>query len=175
MGRRPQFGKLGDTTKFKGYGIMADANYKAGPATIVFGGAYGSGNKEGSTDIDALVTSLGHDPHYTFIYEYFVPSAMGAKGTGIANTTYLKAGVKYAATKDLSVDATGFYLRASKTPSGVSKALGMEADLGITYKLAANLAYVVKAGYLAAGDYYKDTTGHDDAAYAVDHFLLVSF
>lgn len=174
-----QSGKLGDS-KFKGYGLMVDADYKVGPATIVLGGAYGSGPKEGSTNIDAFVTSLGADPHYTFVYEYFVPSAMSATkkdatNTGIANTTYLKAGVKYAATKALAINADGYYLTATKTPSGVDKSLGFEIDAGLSYKLADNLTYSVRAGYLAPGDYYKDTLGHDDAAYAIDHALVLSF
>jgi len=169
-----QFGKMGDS-KFKGYGLMADVDYKIDPVTIVVGGAYGSGNKEDSTDIKAFVTSLGHDPHYTFVYEYFVPSAMGKTGTGIANTTYLKAGVKVAPTKQLSINADGYYLRASETSSGIDKELGFEIDAGLSYKLADNLTYSIKAGYLAPGDYYKDTLGHDDAAYAVDHALVLSF
>lgn len=173
-----QSGKLGDQ-KFKGYGIMLDADFKADAATIVVGGALGSGPKEGSSNIDAFVTSLGGDPHYTFIYEYFVPSSMGVTGTGIANTTYGKVGVKYAATKALSINADGYYLRATKTASGVDKGLGFEVDAGISYKLADNLTYSVKGGYFAPGDYYKATSsktgGKDDAAYAVDHALVLSF
>lgn len=173
-----QSGKLGDA-KFKGYGVWADATMPVGGVTLVLGGAMGTGFKSGSSDIDAFVTSLGAEPHYTFVYEYFVPSALGAVSTGIANTTYGKVGAKFAASKSVSIDIDAYYLRATKTASGVSKALGTEIDGKITYKISDSLSYTIVGGYLAPGKFYEysgsPTKGKKDSAYAVDHALVLKF
>ncbi|MBI5198562.1 MAG: hypothetical protein HZA09_00905, partial [Nitrospirae bacterium] len=173
-----QSGKIG-TSKFKGYGLWADAGIPLGSATVVAGVAMGSGPKSGSANIDTFVTSLSGDPHYTMLYEYFVPSAAGAVYTGIANTTYGKVGAKFAASKAVSIALDGYYLRATKTSSGVSKALGNEIDGKISYKISDSLEYYIWAGYFAPGKFYEATTsgtgGKKDAAYAVDHALVLKF
>lgn len=173
-----QSGKLGDA-KFKGYGVWADATMPLGGVTLVLGGAMGSGPKTGSSNVDTFVTSLGAEPHYTFVYEYFVPSAAGAVSTGIANTTYGKVGASFAASKAVSIGIDAYYLRASKTDSGVSKALGTEIDGKITYKISDSLSYTIQGGYLAPGKFYEysgsPTKGKNDAAYAVDHALVLKF
>ena len=173
-----QSGKLG-TSKFKGYGVWADASMPLGGVTLVLGGAMGSGPKSGSSNIDTFVTSLGGDPHYTWMYEFFVPSAAGATGTGIANTTYGKVGAKFAASKAVSINLEGYYLRATKTSSGVSKALGTEIDGQITYKISDSLSYYIRGGFLAPGKFYEASTsgtgGKKDAAYGVDHAFVLKF
>ena len=183
-----QFGSVGEApfkSDFKGYALMLGLNYKMDPATLRASAAYGSGQKD-SSDIDEFITFVGHDQHYTLVYDYSVATAgavtglIGGKGhdTGIANTTYFNLGVDYAATKDLNMSLDGYILRASKTDifgSGVSKNIGWEVDAKAAYQLAKNLTYQVDAGYLKAGNFYRDVVGEKKSATVLRHQITLSF
>ena len=70
---------------------------------------------------------------------------------------------------------TLIYLRATKTESGVSKNIGWEVDAKMKYALAKNLTYQVDAGYLDAGNFYKDTYGEKKGATVLRHAITLSF
>ena len=177
-----QFGSTldddGDKLDLKGYGIMLGLNYNINPLNLRASAAYGSGSKStDDADIKNFVTFLGADQHYTLVYDYNVVTAAGSTATGISNTTYFNLGADYAATKELTASLDGYYLRASKTDSGISKNVGWEVDARVAYQLAKNLSYVVDAGYLKAGNFYRDTnSGFDKASATVlKHTLTLSF
>jgi hypothetical protein len=61
-------------------------------------------------------------------------------------------------TPKFNVEAAFSFMQADKAPTGyVSKDYGYEADIKATYKLYDSLSYMVGAGYLWTGDYFKGT------------------
>lgn len=194
-----QTGKLdaptGHDPKFKGWAALAglDYKFKAVPLSLTLEYAIGSGDKENSDDINAFITALGQEQHYTFVYEYLAPSAcnFGANArTGLCNTQYVKLGGAYDITKDLKAELYGYWLRAHKAvaingatdASGnalTDKDLGWEVDAKVTYKIDKGLTYWVEGGYFWAGDAYKLGTGGNnrdaDDAWAVRHGIQLNF
>ena len=169
----------GFKTKFRGWGVFAKLAYMVDPVNLRAAFAYGSGDKD--SDIrdnkdSEFETLMGPDygytarlVHYTQIYERTVQSASSHaypinnsdgeqnRNTGIANTTYYNIGFDVDPTKELSLSLDGFYLQASKTPSGQNDHIGEELDFKGTYKIARNLSYFVEAGAFWPGKFY--TTG----------------
>ena len=171
-----QTGKIANTggaePKFKGYAFLVGADMKVDPVTLTAEFAYGSGDKRSTDDNEAFVTSLGADPHFTYIYEYSTPNACDVLFGGLCNTMYVKLGASAKPVKDLTASLNLFWLRADKAPSGVSKDIGIEIDPKIVYKIDRNLSYWVEGGYLMAGDYWGDDA---DDAYAIRHGIMLSF
>jgi hypothetical protein len=164
-----QFGKVDRGTppaehKFRGYGIFLDLGYKLDPVNIRAGFAYGSGDSDLSDDkIKEFQTTMGRDVHYTFVYEYTLTTAAldqvvdpRTRNTSIANTTYYRLGLDYSPVKDLRTSLDGFIIRASRTPSGISKNVGWEIDLKAAYKIDRNLTYSIIAGVFKPGKFYED-------------------
>jgi hypothetical protein len=79
-------------------------------------------------------------------------------------------------TPKLNLEANLIYATVDKkalsaTTEAVSDKLGMEIDLKATYKIYDNLSYMVGAGYLWAGDYFKGT---NTAAQVDNNYLLMN-
>jgi len=181
-----QFGKFGsvtpsgDDTKTRGYAAMLGAAMPAGPVSARINAAYGSGDKESTDDKnEAYINFLGDEQYYTYIYDYKTITAAGAMHTGISNTWYVNAGVTAMPMTDLTILGDVYFLRAAKKVSDVedSKAIGTELDAKIEYQLDSNLVYYVEAGYLWAGDLYKNVTGGEDPdnPWSVRQGLLLNF
>mgnify|MGYP001584675227 FL=1 len=171
----------------KGKAYVVGANYKVNPATLSLEYGSGSGDND-STDTKngVFVTAVPNTQNMTYVYDFRVVSATGLTNTGIANTTYVKAGVAADLTKDLGVDLNYYVLRATKNQAGtamniaantnhLSKKIGSELDAKITYKLDKNLVYFVEGGYLWTGTFYDSATVVARDAYAVRHGITLSF
>lgn len=185
-----QTGKLdaptGDDPKFKGWAFMAglDYKFKTIPLGLTLEYAIGSGDKS-STDIEAFITALGQEQHYTFVYEYLAPSACNFGSnvrTGLCNTQYVKFGGAYDITKDLKAELYGYWLRAHRRvaindyTAEPSKKLGWEVDAKVTYQIDKGLTYFVEGGYFWPGDAYKLRNGKDpDDAWGVRHGIVLKF
>ena len=85
-------------------------------------------------------------------------------------------------TPKLNVEAFLTYATVDKkqlsaTTEAVSDKLGTEFDVKVTYKIYDNLSYMVGAGYLWTGDYFKgaDVTKKIDNNYLVLNQLTLSF
>jgi hypothetical protein len=165
-----QFGEFGDS-KFKGYAGLLGASYTIDPATLRASFAYGSGQGDEAEDIKVFLPYVSEVQNYTLIYEYLVNTTAGAKGTGLANTTYYNLGADFSPMKDLKTSIDGYLLRASKNPGG-SKDAGWEVDLKVVYNVAKNLAYQVDAGYFKTGKFYGD--GREDVT-VVRNMLTLNF
>jgi len=73
---------------------------------------------------------------------------------------------------DLNIMASVTYANADKKPKGfLYNAYGYEVDLTATYKITNNLSYMLGAGYLFAGDYYKGTA---DGNQVSNDFLVLN-
>jgi hypothetical protein len=183
--------------KLRGGAILLGGTVDVNPARVNVEFAYGTGDKcdwtrlpMGNNDTFALLgnpncdstnrneqflTTLGADQqHYTYVYEDRVISATGARGTGLANTWYIKTGAEADINPDLTVGGDIYFLRASQSTNlmgarnanntfKTSSELGLEIDGNLTYKIDTNLVYFIQAGYLIAGKAYDI----DDPASAV--------
>lgn len=175
-----QAGKItGDPeTKFRGYAVLLGADAKVSGVNVTAEFAYGSGdNDDTDNKIKSFVTSLGADPHFTYVYEYRTPNACGIQFGGLCNTWYIKLGASGDITKEISASLNAYLLRAAKTSNGVDKEIGFELDPKIVYKIDRNLSYWVEGGYLFAGDFWKggDPNKSVDDAYAIRHGIMLSF
>ncbi|HUJ18907.1 MAG TPA: hypothetical protein VL197_13060 [Nitrospirota bacterium] len=158
--------------KFKGNEIVVQGNVGLDPVTINFTAARGTGAKDQQTDINQFVNFLDIDPHYTFLYEYKVVTAAGAKNTGFSNTEALSAGVSAAVTKSLVLGVDLWYLLATQavaingatvfgsTLPATSHKVGTEVDVKANWQIAENLSWNWLLGYFAPGDAYdKNVNG----------------
>lgn len=163
--------------KFKGNEIILKGDMAAGPATVNFTLARGTGNSATDTDIKQFVTILDIDPHVAFLYEYKVPTAAvnavsrvatdDALHTGFANTTALNLGAGMDVAKGLNLAAQFWFLKATKSVAingavepllgvpATSKDVGMELDVKATWKLYDNLTWTWDLGYFMPGDAYR--------------------
>jgi hypothetical protein len=92
------------------------------------------------------------------------------------NNLIYSAFVGFDPTPKLNVEANLIYATVDKrqlsaTTEAVSGNLGTEFDLKATYKIYDNLSYMVGAGYLWAGDYWK---GANSAAQVENNYLLMN-
>jgi hypothetical protein len=177
-----------DDIAMKGKAYVIGASYKVNPATLSLAYGQGSGDSD-STDTKngVFVTALSDTNNMTYVYDYRVVGATGSLNRGIANTTYVKAGVKADLTKSLNADVNYYVLRATKNQSSsamnvgaagtahLSKKIGSELDATVKYQLDKNLVYFVEGGYLWTGTFYDSTTVAARDAYAVRHGITLSF
>jgi hypothetical protein len=112
----------------------------------------------------------------------FVSNGIGAAIGGNAPTSNKYNSIIYSVyagfnpTPKLNVETNLIYATVDKkqlsaTTSAVSDKLGTEVDIKATYKIYDNLSYMVGAGYLWAGDYWK---GASDSAQVSNNYLLMN-
>jgi hypothetical protein len=76
------------------------------------------------------------------------------------------------------IDGAFSFMQADKAPTGyVSKDYGYEVDVKANYKIYDNLTYMVGAGYLFTGDYFKGTNSANKVGndYLVMNQLTLNF
>jgi hypothetical protein len=166
--------------KFKGNQIVIQGDVKLDPVMVNFTVARGSGRKLTDTDIKQMVTFLDADPHYTLLYEYKIRTAAGAINTGFSNTTAIGAGAMFAATKNLKVGGSAWYLMATEKTNvnggSADSDVGFEVDAKLKWKLYENLNWNWIAGYFKPGDVYKTAAGtNTDASTGVQGVLSMKF
>ncbi len=176
-----------ENIKYSGMAALLGLSKKINIFTIKLEGAYGSGDKSGSTNkMEAFQAFLGDDPRYTFIYENRVGqsgySTTGGDWTvnfGLSNTTYGRFGITADLLKNLTAVINIFKLRATKAlnianvSTGSSRDLGYEYDLSINYAIADGLDYSIKYGNFKPGSFYDRTP--KNSAWALDHGLSMRF
>jgi hypothetical protein len=196
----------GDDVDMGGYAIEIKASTTVGSVGIHGGFGYGSGDDKDDDDFDGFITSLGNGQDYTYLYDQKTVTAAqtitntGGNSvytptgrTGLSNTMYVNVGASTNVNPDVKVSGDIYYLRAAEevaddvktagcnvtsTCSDASKDIGVELDGKITYQLDTNLVWYVEAGYLIAGDFYKNVTQDDDDpddAYSVRHGVVLTF
>jgi len=72
-------------------------------------------------------------------------------------------------TPKVKIEGAVSMMWADQTAAGVDKAYGTEIDVQASYKIYDNLTYLVGAGYLVAGDFYK---GAHNAETGDDYLLM---
>ena len=97
-------------------------------------------------------------------------SSTGAVNNTMANAFFYQGRVGARPIADLNIMASLAYAVADKKPSGyLEKDYGIEFDVTATYKITNNLSYMLGAGYLWTGDYFK----YNSTANKVDDNFLV--
>jgi len=168
---------VGDN-KFKGNQIVIEGKVPMGAVGVNFTIARGTGQDTTSTtafadgyDITAYQNALDVDPHYTFMYEYLIPTAAGATHTGFSNTTALNLGASMAASKNVTVSADIWMLQATEelkdNSAGAAAAdtttdLGTEIDVKANWAMAENLSLNGTLGYFMPGAAYAGGTAANE-------------
>lgn len=62
-------------------------------------------------------------------------------------------------TEKLNVSLDGHYFRAVKTPAGISKEVGIETNLILTYKIKENISVLLSGNRFFTGDFFKNAAG----------------
>jgi hypothetical protein len=162
-----------------------DATVTLGP--VYFGGtfAYVAGDDPSTTDkMEGGLLSGGRDwdPclilwNYGDRYKWLGTLAGngGSSNTfGVANAWFYQGRVGVKPIAKLDIMAAFTYATADQNPVAVgwvSKNYGYELDVTATYKITNNLSYMVGAGYLWAGDYFKGTNA---ASSVQNDYLLIN-
>jgi hypothetical protein len=183
MGKVKGAGPGGADMKFKGNEIVVQGSVPMDPVTINFAVAYGSGGKTTDTDLKEYQTLLDADQHYTFLYEYKIPTAatqnLQSVHTGFANTTAVNVGAMFAASPSLAIGADLWWLQATEDVSihgaPADSELGTEIDVKVNWKLYDNLTWNWQIGYFMPGKAY-DYVGHSaDPATGIQGVLAFKF
>ncbi|MBN1473873.1 MAG: hypothetical protein JW914_04595 [Syntrophaceae bacterium] len=97
-------------------------------------------------------------------------SSTGDVNNVMKNAFFYQGRVGVRPIADLDIMASLAYATADKKPSGyLEKDYGIEFDLTATYKITNNLSYMLGAGYLWTGDYFK----YNNSANKVDDNFMV--
>jgi len=175
-------GNVHDPDK-EGYGAYALAKYNMGPA--YFGGQVGwsSGDDDANDDNDKTgpVSTTSWVPCLIFgnanlrSWQYNATHNGGANGatfsTNKTNLLLINAFGGFNPTPKMNIEGAIAWMQADKKPAGyVSGQYGWEFDVKASYKIYDNLTYMIGAGYLWAGDYFKGT--NDNHKIGDDYILM---
>ncbi len=171
---------LGDI-KMENWSGWIDATADLGP--IYFGGtfAYVSGDDLTTSQQEGGTISGGRDWNPCLIlFNYYDRTywigALAGNGTStnsgpMSNAFFYQGRVGIKPTAKLDIMASLSYSNADKKPAGyVSDTYGYEVDVTGTYKITNNLSYMLGAGYLVTGDYFKGTS--DTNAVQNDYMVI---
>jgi hypothetical protein len=171
--------------------IQAYINAVADFGYVYAGGtfAYVSGNDPGTADkVEGGMLNGGRDFNPCLImfnssltdWTGFINGYNGSQiGRPMSNAWFfqLKAGVK--PISKLDINASISYANADKKPSAawLYNDYGYEVDATATYKITNNLSYMLGAGYMFTGKYYKGTAETNDVNnnYIVMNKLTLTF
>ena len=198
-----KFKTNGDDMDIRAWAAMIGADIMAGPVTIGVEGGYGTGDDIDTEDkFEGFITSLSQGERYTYLYDQFTRSAAqgpsqsptasstyaggASNNDGISNVTYIRVDASAKPIPDLGLEAALIWLRASQevakknTTTGTTddQDMGVELDGKIYYDLGPNLVYYIEAGYLWAGDFFRNVTLDNkdpDDPWSVRHGVLLTF
>ncbi|MCL5809064.1 MAG: hypothetical protein M1418_11115 [Deltaproteobacteria bacterium] len=176
---------VGDIDK-KGLGAYVKARAKFGPAYAGGSILYSSGddntkddkNEVGpeSQDLDVGLI-LGNDALQTWTASDGNGGKYAAFDSGKTNALMFSAFGGFNPTPKTNVEMIIVKAQRDKVAAGWEKDLGWEFDIKASYKIYDNLTYMVGAGYLMAGDYFKGASQSNkiDNDYLLMNRLSLSF
>jgi hypothetical protein len=183
------FGEASATTdQDNQLGFYADLGYKMQDWTIGGTFAYASGDNDTNPDSSAMLnstTGMGKDFNPTNIMfgDYMnILNADNPLAPGIhpdvaaAGVWAVQGYASFAMSPAFSVSGYLGYAAANKEPAGYDAAYGLEAGIGMGYKLMDNLTYNAHFSYLWTGDFFKEDVNEPIGdVYLVAHALSMSF
>ena len=162
----------------EGLGAYALARVNLGPAYVGAQFGYSSGDPNDTTkDKSGPVSTTSWVPALLFgnanlkSWSYGTPEN-GSFSTNKQNLWLWNAFAGFNPTPKINIEGAISWMYADKKPNNfVSKQYGWEADIKASYKIYDNLTYMVGAGYLWTGDYFKGTS---DANKIGNDYLLLN-
>ncbi len=166
-------GLPGDNAKLDQFSAWLDATADFGMFYVGGSGAYLPGDDFETTRLEGYnrVMGAGHTGGrdwnpclimFNSDYSYWTGSQAGfnntANGGPMTNAYFLQARGGFRPIEKLDLMASVSWAHAVKTPAVVwegSRDYGFEVDLTGTYKITNNLSYMLGAGYMFTGEWYK--------------------
>jgi hypothetical protein len=140
----------------------------------------------GGMDWNPTLILFNNERHYwggaiagnnmTSTYMNYLSQQFALNDTGMYNAWFLqgRAGVRPTDKLDILLSISYAWADSKTLPQGletVGDTYGTEIDLTGTYKITNNLTYMLGAGYLFTGDYFK---GYDPTAEVRDDFMFIN-
>jgi hypothetical protein len=167
-------------TDLSGYQIVVQASMPIDALTINATAAMGTGDDPNTTDeVEQFIPFMDVDPHYSFMYEYLVPTATGSKSTSFANTTALGLGAMFQLNKMIALGADLWMFTADQkfnnnpNPGAIDDEIGNEVDVKLNLKLYDQLTWNTVAGIFMPGKAYESATGKADDSTGI--FSTISY
>ena len=170
-----------------------EATYSVGPASIMAGYAFVSGDGNGKTDNEATSHGYGVGNDWEKLFILTTNEVAGLANLGgygnlsmDGDCTYgakiMYGGATFSPLDNLKLGVILGKATADEIPAANSKDdYGVEYDFTLNWKIYDNLTYTAIAAFLSAGDFYKEqstaglaSTTFDDT-YALFHQLQLSF
>ena len=161
-----------------------EATYNFGPASVMAGYAFVSGDDDGATDNeDSAYGNVGAEWEKLFIltYDEFPVNALGGAGNLSQNlgvgAKIIYGGATFSPLENLELGVVVGNADADEVPAGVEDDFGTEYDLTLNWKIYDNLTYTAIAAFLDAGDIWKGGVAAEEVenTYALFHQLELSF
>jgi len=186
-------GGSGNTTDIdtKALAYNLEATYSFGPASIMAGYAFVSGDNDAKADDESSSHGygVGNDWGKLFILTTSDVGALTNLGgygnlSMDGNCTYgakiIYGGATFSPLENLELGVVVGTADADEVKAGVEDDYGVEYDFTLNWKIYDNLTYSAVAAFLSAGDFYKtEGAGIADAdfddTYALFHQLELSF
>ena len=192
FGKTREFEVAGTDQDAETLNAAIKAQYNMGPAYFGAQFAYASGNDPSDPSKEKELNGLGIGWDCTLIlgssfhgdigYDNWIGGVNGTVPGRFhklkKNMTFYNLFGGYKLTPKIAFDGSVTYAVATEKPLNYdSDKIGIEVDLGVTYKIYDNLSYYVAAGYLFAGDYWKGAVvnGKYDDNYVLLNKLTLSF
>ena len=164
-----------------------EATYNFGPASVMAGYAFVSGDGDPNDDEASAYGGVGDDWGKLFILTTTDVGALENLGgqsnlsaTGRFGAKIIYGGANYSPLDNLELGVVVGTADADKLRTGESQDdYGVEYDFTLNWKIYDNLTYSAIAAFLSAGDFYKEQAGTPDAdfedTYALFHQLELAF
>jgi hypothetical protein len=161
-----------------------EATYNFGPASVMAGYAFVSGDDDTDPNEDSAYGSVGADWEKLFILTYDETPVnelggffnLSSKDNDVGAKIFY-GGATFSPLDNLELGVVVGSADADEVPAGVEDDFGIEYDLTLNWKIYDNLTYTAIAAFLDAGDIWK--AGFADVeiedTYALFHQLELSF
>jgi hypothetical protein len=164
-----------------------EATYNFGPASIMAGYAFVSGDGDATDDENSAYGGVGDDWGKLFILtttDVGVLENLGGQSnlsaTGNYGAKIIYGGATFSPLDNLELGVVVGTADADELRTGESQDdYGVEYDFTLNWKIYDNLTYSAVAAFLSAGDFYKEQSAIPDAnfddTYALFHQLELAF
>jgi hypothetical protein len=170
-----------------GFAGMLDAVATFGPVYVGGTFAYAKGDVDSNDKVTGTVTGgmdwsptliMWNEDRARWVGNIRSSAAIdGFDSAGFANAYLYQLRVGIKPVEKLDICLSGSYAQRDKTLDNYDNELGYEFDLTGTYKITNNLSYMLGAGYLITGDYFKgaNQTSEVENDYMIINKLTLTF
>jgi len=153
----------GSTDKIEANSLLVNGGRDWNPCLIMFNSdlTYWAGNQ------------IGYNPSASLSPNPVAPNPYGFSGGPMTNAFFFQARAGVRPLDNLDIMASVSFANADKKPTSnwLYNDYGYEVDLTATYKITNNLSYMLGAGYLFTGKYFKGTAENQDIR---NNYLMIN-